>query len=153
MSGGSKQQMCCMTDGDPMASGYGSTEQGAHGDLRLLLGQLQMVRLSAAALQYDDVKRQALNAKVSTFSGWDVSHAMTPLDAMDSLHACESLIVLAHNRDEPARLSTSSVNTRIVSVHGLEYIEFYDRLVVLMQSSRPFKAFNVCCVSQHRTLT
>jgi hypothetical protein len=39
--------------------------QGAHGDLRLLLGQLQMVRLSAAAMQYDDVKRQALNAKVN----------------------------------------------------------------------------------------
>lgn len=38
--------------------------QGAHGDLRLLLGQLQMVRLSASAMQYDDVKRQAINAKV-----------------------------------------------------------------------------------------
>lgn len=38
--------------------------EGAHGDLRLLLGQLQMIRLSAASMQYDDIKRQARNAKV-----------------------------------------------------------------------------------------
>ena len=38
--------------------------EGAHGDLRLLLGQQQMIRLSAASMQYDDIKRQARNAKV-----------------------------------------------------------------------------------------
>ncbi len=30
--------------------------EGAHGDLRLILGQLQMVRLSRTTLSYDDVK-------------------------------------------------------------------------------------------------
>lgn len=36
--------------------------EGASGDLRLLLGQLQMVRLSRTTLSYDDVKGKQVRA-------------------------------------------------------------------------------------------
>lgn len=60
--------------------------EGAHGDLRLLLGQMQMVRLSAAAMQYDDVKRQALNAKVGATAR--MSGQSSCSSKRDLLHGC-----------------------------------------------------------------
>lgn len=55
--------------------------EGAHGDLRLLLGQMQMVRLSAAAMQYDDVKRQALNAKDADMSPFEAARKLLDADS------------------------------------------------------------------------
>lgn len=40
-----------------------SLVEGANGDLRLILGQLQMIRLRTAALSYDDAKKHGANSK------------------------------------------------------------------------------------------
>ena len=43
-----------------------SLVEGANGDLRLILGQLQMIRLRTAALSYDDAKKHGANSKAKT---------------------------------------------------------------------------------------
>ena len=43
--------------------------EGASGDLRLLLGQLQMVRLSRTTLSYDDVKGKQVRGQEEVGSG------------------------------------------------------------------------------------
>jgi replication factor C subunit 1 len=45
--------------------------EGSNGDIRLILGQLQMVRLRSSALSYDDVKGRLGTSKDSDISPFE----------------------------------------------------------------------------------
>lgn len=50
---------------------------GANGDLRLVLGQLQMLRLRAVALSYDDVKNKMAANKVRARTAGAMQHPVS----------------------------------------------------------------------------
>mmetsp|Transcript_687 Transcript_687/g.1994 ORF Transcript_687/g.1994 Transcript_687/m.1994 type:complete len:1093 (+) Transcript_687:367-3645(+) len=60
-----------------------SLVEGANGDLRLILGQLQMIRLRTTALSYDDAKKHGGNSKDEIMSPFEAARKLLDTGSRD----------------------------------------------------------------------
>ena len=69
----------------PLQATLEALVKGANSDLRLILGQLQMVRLSRTSLSYDDVKGNQATSKDADLSPFDCARRCAQMSTSTDL--------------------------------------------------------------------